>query len=104
MKPLVPLVLLVLLVTPGCQSPPQFVWHKPGASQEETQRAIGRARLQAMNWQPPRPPAPPAPLVRTWFDVGQDAGSGSAAWADEYQRKEYFRLLMQAEGYTLIPP
>ena len=42
--------------------------------------------------------------MRTWFDVGQDAGSGSAAWADEYQRKEYFRLLMQAEGYTLIPP
>lgn len=104
---LLPLLALILLA--GCAAP--MVWEKPGSAEAEFYQADGRARARAIREvrDTPQPAqnhinfnAYPGTQYNSQplYD-GVSAGMNSTATAIE--RENYYRSLMQAEGWRLVP-
>lgn len=98
------LLAAVALLLVGCATP--MVWVKPGSTEAEFHQASARNRAKAIrDIRTPAPTAPP-PVPAGQYDttslyhgLNQSAEQNAA----HAERENYFRTLMQSEGWQLVP-
>jgi hypothetical protein len=104
-----PCASLALLLATGCVTPQEYVWTKPGSTDAEYRTAIARAQAKTMrDFRPPPRPRPTFPHYSKNTDYNPaalyDAIERNREQAEfERARDDYFKALMEADGWTLVP-
>lgn len=97
-------ILLTSSLLFACASP--MVWEKPGSTEADFHQAVARNQAKATRdlrppaYQPP-PPVPAGQYDTTSLSHGLNQNNEQAAF--QIERETYFRNLMMADGWRLVP-